>query len=176
MANNSYSPEELFDENNSVFPDREEEEFYDKLLPEDEVLLLAPDPKVVNDTEKKSQEIKENNKEKKKNEFDDTETLIKEIKQAQRAIKSRYCYQDVSPRLLRSMVYFYQEDALKGKNPGLCCKNNPDTLLIPIIENDGEHEIVVLRSPIIGSLERHQLLQGSKIVEELKEYYAEHNS
>ena len=177
MADTSYNHDELFEENNSSFLNKQEELKENKRLsPEEEPLLLAPDLMVFDETEQKSQEIKESNKEKKKNEFDDTETLLKEIESARKETKSRYCYKDISPRLLRSMVCFYQEDALKGKNPGLCCHQHPSILLIPIIENDGEHEIVVLRSPVIGSLERHQLLQGSKAVEELKEYYAEHNS
>lgn len=180
MPSDLYSTDDLFDKDETSFLKNQPEELKKEddlkgLEPTDDPLTLVPALEASKDSpEDKSRKIKSENKGKKKPDFDDTQTLKKEIEEAREKIKGKYNYKDMSPRFLRAMVLLYQEHALQRKCPGLVSKENPQMLLVPIIEDDGEHETVVLKAPLIGSLERRQLLPDSDVVQMLKEYYQQH--
>lgn len=115
--------------------------------------------------------LKKENKEKRKYEQEETAYITKEIKEARAELRILYDYKELTPRQLCSMIRFYQEHALLGKTAGLLSDNHPNVLLMPMIENDGERDYVVLRPPILGALERHQILSNSEMIETVKDYY-----
>lgn len=176
MPQDSYTSDDFFEsENDKAFLEKQPEQVVsdhelEALEPKEEPLTVC-----VFEFEEESVEeriLREKEKDRKKLDIDDTRYIKKEIEEAKREIaKTKYNYKQLSPRSLRAYANLYQEHALQHKCPGLRSGLEPNLLLIPIIENDGEREIVTLRSPIIGSLERHQLLADSKIVKMLVEYY-----
>lgn len=179
MSGDPYSMDDLFEgENDQAFLASQSKQVsapteYRELEPQDLPLTVAAlDPKDSESVEERI--VREKERDRKKPDIDDTRYIKKEIEEAKKEIeKTQYKYKNISPRCLRSYVYLYQEHALQGKCPGLRCEHDPDLLLIPSIENDGEREIVVLRSPVVGSLERHQLFPDSDMVKTLTDYYSQ---
>lgn len=177
MATDPYSADDLFEsENDQAFLDNQDKsqktDDYDAFEPHDDPLTasaLDPNTESVED-----RIIREKGKDKRRLDIDDTRYIRKEIEDAKKELaKQRYDYKKLTPRCLRAYVYCYQEAALQGKTPGLRSEKDPNLLLVPVIENDGERDIVVLRAPVVGSLERHLLLPDSDIVKTLQEYHAD---
>lgn len=182
MVTDPYSADDFFEsENDQAFLKNQPKELdsnvdYKRLEPlnDDPLTVSALDPKTETAEERVS---REKARERRRTDIDDTEFIRKEIEEAKKELaKQKYDYSKISPRLLRSYAARYQELALVGKAEGFRSESNSDILLMPIIENDGEHDIVVLRSPVIGSLERHQLFPNSDTVKMLRDFFAEQDS
>lgn len=171
MTEDSYNLDDSFDENNKTFLKKDRSrisslETCKELKPIDIPLTISD-----LDSFEKQSISEEKTKEKKRLEIDDTEIIKKEIIEAKRLIKNQYNYRDVSPRLLKAMVVLFQEHALLGKTVGIRSEKDPTLLMFPVIENDGLREVVVMRSPVVGSLERHKIRANSELFEVLKDYY-----
>jgi hypothetical protein len=178
MTADPYVLDDSFDENNASFLKRKPFEIISppqdrELEPSDVPLTIS----ALDDLKKtKEEEIEDKAREKKRSELDDTEFIRKEIVEVKKQLKNHISDKDVSPRLLKAMATLFQEHALLGKTPGIRSEKDPAMLLIPIIENDGIKESVIMKSPIVGSLERHQIHVGSDLFEILKEYHTLYHS
>lgn len=177
MSIDPYSVEDLFEDKSetSFLKGSSKKEEVESSSEKDEPLTIG-----IFDEEEESAEEKimnEKMRERRRFDIDDTDFIKKEIVEAQKElkeqIKKRFDYKNLSPRLLRAMINLYQEHALLSKTPGIRSDINPNILLIPIIEQSDDKEIVVLRSPVVGSLERYQLFAEDEIVKTVREYYAQ---
>jgi hypothetical protein len=178
MPEDSYNLDDSFDENNETFLKKDRSrisssEACKELKPQETPLTISD---LDSFEEMLSLDSEEKTKEKKRPEIDDTEVIKKEIVEAKKLIRNQYNYKEVSPRLLKAMVVLFQEHALLGKTVGIRSEKDSTLLMFPVIENDGIREIVVMRSPVVGSLERHKIRANSELFETLKDYYNLHHS
>lgn len=168
----SFSEKDLFDEENLPAPktvaadDSAIEEVDDTPLVMTELTEL-PDP--VEEVRKEKEEARN----RKKSDYEEVEAIKKEIEEHKEQLKERLKYKKESPRSLRAMFCLYQEHALLNRTPGIQCQQHPGVLLLPVIEHDGERELVILKSPVVGSLERYPILPNAEVIERVRLYYAE---